>query len=188
MGYPWGILRVSYGYAWGIFGLFEGLTPRDRLIQLDQLGPPGTVTSLLRMARWISPLRVQSPCLLVDPLVLHVPLIPPTAAVPLIPVMWHFLSRSKVHGRVQGPVEFRYPLLHTALLPCPRSLHSLSISILGLQTLLLSILGFQTVSISILSLQTFSLSILDLQTLSFSIQVSKLSSQRRYYANSPRIW
>jgi len=42
------------------------------------------------MARWISPLRVQSPCLLVDPLVLHEPLpidAPPTAAVPLIPVM-----------------------------------------------------------------------------------------------------
>jgi len=41
------------------------------------------------MARWISPLRVQSPCLLVDPLVLHVPLpidAPPTATVPLISV------------------------------------------------------------------------------------------------------
>jgi len=42
------------------------------------------------MARWISTLRVQSPRLLVDPLVLYVPLpidAPPTAAVPLIPVM-----------------------------------------------------------------------------------------------------
>jgi len=54
------------------------------------IGPPGTVISLLRIARWISPLRVQSPCLLVDPHVLHVPLPiddPPTATVPLIPVI-----------------------------------------------------------------------------------------------------
>jgi len=37
--------------------------------------------------------------------------------------MWHFFSRSKVHGRVQSPVEFRYHLLHTALWRCPPSLH-----------------------------------------------------------------
>jgi len=30
--------------------------------------------------------------------------------------MWHFLTRSKVHGRVQSLREFRYPPLHTALL------------------------------------------------------------------------
>jgi len=35
------------------------------------------------------------------------------------------VSRSKVHGRVQSPVGYRYPLLHTALLLCPPSLHSL---------------------------------------------------------------
>jgi len=39
--------------------------------------------------------------------------------------MWHFFSRSKVHGRVQSLVEFLYPLLHTALFLCPPSLHSL---------------------------------------------------------------
>jgi len=70
--------------------------------------------------------------------------------------MCHFFSRSKVHGRVQSPLEFRYPLLHTALLPCPRSLHSLSISILGLQAL------------------------------SFFIQVSKLSRSPSKSPNSPR--
>jgi len=98
------------------------------------------------MARWISPLRVQSPCLLVDPLcrpadfrdACGTPVCRSTGE------MWHFFSRSKVHGRVQSPVEFRYPLLHTALLPCPRSLHALSICILGLQTLMLSIIGLQT--------------------------------------------
>jgi len=44
----------------------------------------------LRTARWIPPFRVQSPCLLVDRLVLHLPLPTDalsTAAVPLIPVM-----------------------------------------------------------------------------------------------------
>jgi len=103
------------------------------------IGPPRTVISLLRTARWISPLRVQSLSLLVDPLVLQLPL--PTDAhccrpadsrdACVTPVchstaeMWHFFSWSKVHGRVQSPVEFRYPLLHTALLPCPPSLHSL---------------------------------------------------------------
>jgi len=54
------------------------------------LGPPGTVSSLLRSARWISPLRGQSPWLLLYPLVLRVPLptdVLPTAAVPLVPVM-----------------------------------------------------------------------------------------------------
>jgi len=39
--------------------------------------------------------------------------------------MWHFFSRSKVHGRVQSTVESRYP--HMALLLCPASLHSLLI-------------------------------------------------------------
>jgi len=37
--------------------------------------------------------------------------------------MWHFFSRSKVHGRNQNTVESRY--LHMALLLCSASLHSL---------------------------------------------------------------
>jgi len=84
--------------------------------------------------------------------------------------MWHFFSRSKVHGRVQSPVEFCYPpftngTLQTALVHSP---------LLGLQTLLYSILGLQTLLFSILGLQT--------------LFFSNRSSPRRYYANSPRIW
>jgi len=144
------------------------------------------------MDRWISQLRVQSPCLLVSPLVLNVPLpidAPPTTAVPLIPVMLvarlcaaplprcgtsspgpKFTGESKV--RWSSVIRF---CTH-ALLPFPRSLQSLSISIIGLQTLSIPILGLQTLSVSNFGLQT----------LSFSIQVSKLSRSPSKSPNYPR--
>jgi len=116
------------------------------------------------MARWISPLWVQGLCLLVDPLVLHLPLpidAPPTAAVPLIPVMLvaRLCAASLPRCGISSPGqkfkrESKVRWSSVILLPCPRCLHSLSISILGLQTLSLSILGLQTLSISILGLQT----------------------------------
>jgi len=114
-----------FDWSWRIDSLWSTDDPAASALRL-YIGPPGTIISLLRTARWISPLRVQSPMFLLDPLVLYAQ---------LLTGVWS--PKSKVHGSVQSPVEFRYFLLHTALSLCPQSLHFLILFPWSLNSLIL---------------------------------------------------
>jgi len=113
---------------------------------------------------------VPIPCLLVDPLVLHVPLPTdalPTAAVPLIPVMLVArlcaapLMRDvalllPVQSSRESPKSGGVPLSPFAqgTLALPAKSPFSHYPLLGLQTLSISLLSLQTLSFSILGLQT----------------------------------
>jgi len=143
------------------------------------------VISFLRTARWISPLRVQSPWHPFNQLVLYAQL--PTevlfnASVPLFPVR----CGSPVQSSGQSPQSDGVPLFPFAhgTLALPAESPLSHYPLLGLQSPSYSILGLQTLLFSHISLQTFFFSNLGLQTLF----LSNRSSPRRNYADSPRIW
>jgi len=104
----------------------DGLTPSDRLIQLPALrGLRGQLFPFCaRSAKSLhSGSKVRGSCLT------HLSFTHSFQPIfcPLLPSRWFpwCLWHAKVHGRVQSPVEWCYPLLHTTLLLCPPSVHSL---------------------------------------------------------------
>jgi len=157
------------------FEFYNSLIVADWLLVIDWSScqcsaalhtPRGTVISPLRTARWISPLRVQSPWLLFEPLVLYAQLpteVLPNAAVQLIPVM-----------HVARLCAATLPRCGTSS-PCPKFTAEFKVR-------WSSVIPFCTRHSR--SSETLFFSNLGLQTLF----LSNRSSPRGYYANSPRIW